>query len=86
MPLQLIICRYCARSRPAFYNMVARLARAHPEELEVIELECMAACDDVPAVMIDTDYFPRMPPAELECEVLQRLRASAGVTPVTSDE
>ncbi len=80
MPLQLIMCRYCARSRPEFCNMVARLARAHPTELEVIELECMAACDDVPAVMIDTDYFPRVRPAELEHEVLERLRAAASVT------
>lgn len=77
------MCRFCARSRPEFCNTVARLASAHPEELLVVELECMAACDDVPAVMIETDYFPQVHPCELELEVLQRLRAAAGVT---SDE
>lgn len=79
MPLQLMMCRYCARSRPDVYTMITRLARAHPSELEVIELECMAACDDVPAVMIDTDYFPRIHATELEHEVLARLRAAASV-------
>jgi NADH:ubiquinone oxidoreductase subunit E len=31
----------------------------------------MAACDDVPAVMIDTDYVPQVTPTEL----IARIRA-----------
>ncbi|NTW00357.1 MAG: hypothetical protein HGA19_03510 [Oscillochloris sp.] len=65
MPLQLTMCRLCARSRPDFLRAVAQLVASYPGEIEVIELECMAACEDVPAVMIETDYHPQVAPQEL---------------------
>ncbi|GAB4433381.1 MAG: NAD(P)H-dependent oxidoreductase subunit E [Chloroflexi bacterium OHK40] len=73
MPLQITICRLCIRSRPDVLRMVAQLAAAFPEKLIVVELECMAACDDVPAVMIETDYFPQVTPPGLERAVRERL-------------
>jgi len=33
----------------------------------------MAACDDVPAVMVETDYFPRISSYQLDCVVRQTL-------------
>ena len=65
MPLQLTMCRLCTRSRPEFLCAVARLAAEFPEALQIVELECMAACDDVPAVMLETDYFPQVAPTDL---------------------
>lgn len=65
MPVQLTICRLCIRSRPDVFTTVLQLAEAFPDDLIVVELECMAACDDVPAVMIETDYFPQVTPCRL---------------------
>jgi hypothetical protein len=73
MPVQLTICRLCIRSRPDVFNTVLRLAEAFPERLIVVELECMAACDDVPAVMIETDYFPQVAPCHLDALVRERV-------------
>lgn len=69
MPLCLTLCILCTKSRPEFARMVARLKQEHPDDLEVVELRCMAACDDVPAVMIETDYFPKIAPIELKLRV-----------------
>jgi len=65
MPVQLTLCRRCTRNRPEFRRTLAQLANNYPHDLAVEELECMAACDDVPAIMIETDYYPRVPPTEL---------------------
>lgn len=65
MPLQLTLCRLCSLSRPEFRRTVDRLAKEYQTELEIVELECMAACDDVPAVMIECDYYPQVAPGEL---------------------
>ena len=45
----------------------------HEGEIILIELECMAACDDVPAVMLDYDYHPQVSPVELHNLVGQLL-------------
>lgn len=73
MPVQLTICRLCVRSRPDVFQTVTQLAAAFPDELIVVELECMAACDDVPAVMVETDYFPRVSSCQLDDVVRQTL-------------
>jgi hypothetical protein len=65
MPLHLTMCRLCARSRPEFLRALAQIAVSYPKEIEIVELECMAACDDVPAIMIDTNYHPQIMPHEL---------------------
>jgi len=75
MPLQLMMCKLCTRSRPEFLCAVAQLAADFPELLEIVELDCMAACDDVPAVMVETDYYPQIAPAELQSVVRRELAA-----------
>lgn len=74
MPVQLTMCRFCAQSRPEFLQMIARLAAEYPDELVVEELECMAACDDVPAIMLETDYHPQLSPTDLSRIIELRLR------------
>ena len=73
MPVQLTICRLCIGSRPDVLQEVARLSAAFPDELLVVELDCMAACDDVPAVMVETDYYPQVSPCSLSVAVRERL-------------
>jgi hypothetical protein len=75
MPVQLTICRLCIGSRPDVLSAVAELAASFPDELLVVELECMAACDDVPAVMLETDYFPQVTPCRLDHVVRERIEA-----------
>jgi NADH:ubiquinone oxidoreductase subunit E len=75
MPVQLTICRLCIGSRPDVLEEVARLSAAFPDELLVVELDCMAACDDVPAVMVETDYFPQVSPCGLSAAVREQLSA-----------
>jgi hypothetical protein len=77
MPVELTICRLCIGSRPDVFETVARLAAAFPDQLLVVELECMAACDDVPAVMLETDYFPQVSPCSLAHAVEERIGSLA---------
>ncbi|MFV9504975.1 MAG: NAD(P)H-dependent oxidoreductase subunit E [Oscillochloridaceae bacterium umkhey_bin13] len=76
MPIQLTMCRLCTRSRPEFRRAVDRLLATFPEELYLEELECMAACDDVPAVMIETDYYPQVSSNDLDHAVRQFIAAA----------
>jgi NADH:ubiquinone oxidoreductase subunit E len=77
MPLQLTMCRLCSLSRPEFRRTVDRLTTEYRAELEVVELECMAACDDVPAVMIECDYYPQVSPSDLVSLLRKELSAIA---------
>lgn len=79
MPLEMMICRLCARSRPDFLRTVRQLAANHPGELLVVELECMAACDDVPAMMLETDYYPQVSAQEVIRLVQRQLQMSEAV-------
>lgn len=81
MPVQVTMCRLCARSRPEFLQALLELLAAHPNELVVEELECMAACDDVPALMIETDYYPQV----RACELPTLLRQHLGAVTPTAD-
>ncbi|WP_298816036.1 NAD(P)H-dependent oxidoreductase subunit E [Chloroflexus sp.] len=74
--VELTVCRLCARSRPDIWQTLARLRAAHPGELQIVELDCMAACDDVPAIMIDYDYYPRITPQQLIQLIESRLKAA----------
>lgn len=76
MPVTLTICRLCARSRPEFLEAIAQLIAAHPGDLVVEELECMAACDDVPAIMVETDYIPQVRPCDLSDAIERHLGVS----------
>jgi hypothetical protein len=55
--------------------MVSQLIGAYAHELVIVELECMAACDDMPALMLDAEYFPEITAEELERAVCERLGA-----------
>jgi NADH:ubiquinone oxidoreductase subunit E len=65
MSIQLTMCRLCIKSRPEFVCAIAQLLATYPNDIEIVELECMAACDDVPAVMVETDYYPQVVPQDL---------------------
>lgn len=73
MPVTLTICRLCARSRPDFLRTLGQLLAAYPDDLVVEELECMAACDDVPAIMVETDYIPQARPSDLISSIERHL-------------
>nr|WP_044199475.1 NAD(P)H-dependent oxidoreductase subunit E [Oscillochloris trichoides] len=73
MPLQLTLCRLCARSRPDFLRMVNQLAAEYPGKIEVIELDCMAACDDAPSVMVATKYYAHVAPQQLAAMVHEQM-------------
>ncbi|MCU0495066.1 MAG: hypothetical protein MUD01_26050 [Chloroflexaceae bacterium] len=71
--LRLTLCGLCTQSRPEITYTVNRLLKEYPDELKVVALDCIAACDDVPAVMIEMDYLPRVTPQELYTAVCERL-------------
>jgi hypothetical protein len=77
MPIQITFCRLCSRSRPAFLAAIHELLAHYPNDLIIVELDCMAACDDVPAVMIESDYFPQVTPHELIAQIRSQVRANA---------
>jgi hypothetical protein len=69
--LYLTYCETCTQNTPDFLAAVHQLQREHPDELCVVELACMAACDAAPAVMIEEDdddafdYVPRISASQL---------------------
>lgn len=65
MPIEITFCALCTRSRPEFLDIVDQLRYEYPDDLCIVTLNCMAACDDVPAVMINIDYRPRITPDDL---------------------
>jgi NADH:ubiquinone oxidoreductase subunit E len=65
MAVRLTLCAFCTQSRPEISRTIERLQCHYADDVNVVALRCMAACDDVPAVMIDYDYFPRITPQEL---------------------
>jgi hypothetical protein len=73
--LYLTYCETCTQNTPDFLATVHQLQREHPDELCVVELSCMAACDSAPAVMIEEeaedafDYVPRISPDQLYCQI-----------------
>lgn len=75
MTVRLTMCSLCTRSRPEFLRAISQIIAEYRDELIVIELECMAACDDVPAVMLDYDYHPQVSPSELPILVERLLKA-----------
>lgn len=77
MPLQLTLCRVCTRSRPDFLRTIAQLRAENPGQIEVVELDCMAACDEMPALLVSTQYYAHIGPQDLVRIVREQLRESA---------
>jgi hypothetical protein len=73
MALHLTYCRKCGRRFPEFTQVIQQLRAKHPNDLEIVELPCMAACSDCPAVILDYDYIPHILPSNLEKQIEDRL-------------
>jgi len=54
--------------------MIARLQQEYAGQLRVVELECMAACQNGPVAMIEYDYYERISPEALYTLVTNRLK------------
>jgi hypothetical protein len=74
MALELTFCRRCTGQRPDFRRAVTRMCARYGAALELTELDCMAACDDDPAVMLGFDYHPRLTVDELEARIAAELQ------------
>ena len=70
MIVRLTVCGSCLQRCPEIQLTIEDLQRLLGSELELNSLECMAACDDIPAAMIDYDYWPHISAAGLYARVL----------------
>lgn len=66
MSIKLILCGVCTPSQPDVYQLVEVLRQELAGEVVIEELECMAACDESPAVMIGHEYHPQVTAASLQ--------------------
>jgi NADH-quinone oxidoreductase subunit E len=71
--LQISYCGHCADFSPAFKRMMVKLQQEYPDQLRMTRLECMAACDRGPVMMIEYDYYDRVTPDRLYELVTSRL-------------
>ncbi len=76
MTLRLTYCVLCLQDHPSLIAFLHDLLHNHADQLCVVELNCMAACDDNPAVIIGVDYIPRITFTELEGRVQAHLDTS----------
>jgi NADH:ubiquinone oxidoreductase subunit E len=60
MPIRVVFCGLCTPKHPDVYELLQQLRTTYNAGLEIVELECMAACDETPAVMIGQRYHPQM--------------------------
>jgi len=73
MALRLSYCGQCARFRPEIKRTIAKLKQEYPNDLHVVELECMVACDDGPVAMIEYELLTHVTPDDLYQRVTSRL-------------
>ncbi len=50
-----------------------QLKQEYPDDLRMVPLECMAACDEAPVAMVEYDFFSRIVPKEFYDYVKSRL-------------
>ncbi len=74
MSLLLTYCENCMRSMPAFLQAIHDLQTEYPDDLCVVELGCMAACDVAPAVVLEDSYMPHTTIAALQNELDEYLQ------------
>lgn len=60
MPVRVVFCGLCTPKQSDIYELLQQLRTNRDADVEVMELECMAACDETPAVMIGHHYYPQM--------------------------
>jgi predicted metal-binding protein len=82
MTLHITYCLNCAQDAPTFLHTVSQLQQDHPDDLCVVGVPCMAACDDAPAITLESDqapyafdYCPCMTAPELERFIRRQLVA-----------
>ncbi|NJK79240.1 MAG: hypothetical protein HC893_09240 [Chloroflexaceae bacterium] len=81
MTVQLVFCSNCACLESAFCAMLRQMQQTYPDQIGVVELDCMAACDMAPAVLIDGAYYPGISPADLQTQIEQRVGAELADVP-----
>ncbi|NJP06177.1 MAG: hypothetical protein HC837_11435 [Chloroflexaceae bacterium] len=84
MIVQLTFCQTCTQNSFDFLNMVNELEQTYPHDLCVVQLNCIAACDEVPAVIIDYDFIPNISAAELNQKVLGHVKIKEMMQEMTS--
>ncbi len=60
MPLYLTYCTNCTSDMPEFLNALEEIQQTYQDDLCVVEVDCMAACDTAPTVVLDDDILPRV--------------------------
>lgn len=63
--LHLVYCQSCSENSLDFLRTVSKLGTEYPNDLCVVDLDCLAACDTPPSVMLEYDFFPAITPMEL---------------------
>lgn len=84
MSVRLTCCGKCGMCDSAFRDTIDRLQQEHPDDLRVVQLKCMAACKQAPAVMIDYDFYPNVTPEELEEHINEKLTSTTPLYDETS--
>lgn len=73
MSLRLTCCGKCGARFCNVKQTIEQLQEEHPDDLRVVEVACMAACREAPAIMLDYDFYPHVTPETLYDEVCSRL-------------
>lgn len=80
MALRLTCCGQCGACFSKLTSTIEQLQSEYRDDLRVVEVECMAACNEAPAVMLDYDFYPHVTPDELYQEVSSRLLTETHTT------
>lgn len=75
MSLTVTFCTLCTAQYYPLMQTLHNLQCEYPDELFIVELNCMAACEDVPAMLIESEYLPRITPETLYERVRAQLPA-----------
>lgn len=69
MSVRLTCCKKCRLNNPEISDAIEKLEHDNPDDLRVVEVKCMAACRQAPAIMVEYDFYPNVTSEEL-CEVV----------------
>jgi NADH:ubiquinone oxidoreductase subunit E len=73
VPLYITFCLTCTENNHAFLKAIEILKDTYRDNLCVITLDCMAACDYETSVMLEDDYYRSITPHDLCQQVYERL-------------
>lgn len=95
MIINLVYCHTCTMYDEEFLGTIGQLKETYQDDLHVVTVDCMAACDQAPAVMLEYDYVPKAKPRDLTRRVarlansdqmLRKIAAGEHPLEVTFDE